>query len=231
MRTLISSLLLLLFVFSCEKDTGYHGSFMKAKISDFDPSCSTCILQFPDDSLLVKYEIGRSPGNSYRAINLNRGDYQPGQLVKVRIRKPENSELNLCTTLYPSDNHQPVYVTDVRDYDDLRLNDTISLSLNDCLNYPEGGFFICFDSLIGDSRCPAGVYCFWEGNAEVRFRFEKYNSNPILFDLNTHHGFTTDTIIDNYKIKLLDLKPHPVYSKILEKDRLRAEIIIEKTKE
>lgn len=228
MKSILPAIILLLFAFSCEKDADDHSSFMKARISDFDPGCSTCLLEFPDDSLLVRYEIGKSSNNLYQAVNLNKGNFQVGQLLKVRIRKPENNELTPCITLYPADNHQPVYVIDQRDYENLRLNDTLSLSLNDCLNYQGGGFFICFDSLISDSRCPSGVYCIWEGNAEVRFRFEKYNSKPVLFNLNTHAGFTNDTIVDNYRIKLIDLKPHPVWSKIPERNTLRAEIIIEK---
>lgn len=51
--------------------------------------------------------------------------------------------------------------------------------------------------------------CVWEGNAEVRLKFEKLNESPLFFNLNTHQNFIQDTVIDKYKIALLELNPYP----------------------
>jgi hypothetical protein len=190
-------------------------------------NCSSCILDFPDDYMKVKEEIGRSPDNNYQSVNLNKGNYQTGQLLKVKIRKADTNELTQCIALYSSNNYKNIYITDFEDFDNLILNDTVSLSFHDCLNDSEYQMYICLDSVLNDSRCPSGVNCFWEGNATVRFKYQKYNSNPVIFDLNTHKGFRSDTIIDRYKFTLLDLTPYPTAHKKIEQKDYTARILIE----
>lgn len=228
MKKIIPFLILFLILSSCERNNDNLTSFLTAKIAGFDQNCSTCILEFPDDSQEVSEEIGRSPGNYYQSVNLGKGDYQTGQKLKVKIRKPETEELKACLALYPSNNYQGIFVTDFKNYDDLITNDTAYLSYNDCLNNPEDQWYICFDSVLNDSRCPKEVYCFWEGNASVRFKFEKYNSRPVIFDLNTHLGFTHDTIIDSYKFTLLGLSPYPSVNRRTRLRDYKAKILIER---
>ena len=217
-------------MFACEKSTDKINSNYIARIVGFDLNCSTCILDFPDDSLEVQGEIGKSPRNHYQAINLGKDNLKIGQKLKVKIRKVETNELRECITLYPSYDYKNVFITDFENFNNLIFNDTIDLSYQDCLNDPENQMYICLDSVLNDSRCPTGAYCFWEGNAEVRFKFEKFNEKPILFNLNTHRGFTTDTIVDGYKFTLIGLSPHPTMEhRIVQKD-YKAEIIVKKNK-
>jgi len=225
---LLAILICLIPVTSCEKSPIEVNSYLIARIVGFDMNCSTCTLEFPDDSLKVKKEIGLSPENKYQSVNLNRGNYQIGQLVKVKIRKPETNELTPCIALYPSYNYKSVFVTEYEDFDNLILNDTVSVSYHDCLNDGEDQMYICLDSVLNDSRCPIGVYCFWEGNATVRFKFQKYNSKPVIFDLNTHKGFTNNIIIDGYKFTLLGLIPYPIANQKTEINDYMAKILIEK---
>jgi|WetSurSiteA1Bulk_404760.scaffolds.fasta_scaffold02503_6 hypothetical protein len=227
-KKLISLSILFLLLTACEKSSYEENSYLIAMITGFDWNCSTCILEFPEDSLKVKIEIGQSPDNKYQSVNLNKGNYQIGQLLKVKIRTPDANELAPCIDLYPSFNYKSIYITDYRGFDDLKLNDTLSLACHDCLNDIENQMYICLDSVLNDSRCPSGVYCFWEGNATVRFKFQKYNSEPVIFDLNTHKGFTSSTIIDSYKFTLLGLTPYPVANQIIEQKKYIAKILIEK---
>jgi hypothetical protein len=228
MRMLISLLVFLLLIPACEKSSDELNSYLIARIVGFDMNCSTCILDFPDDYVKVKEEIGQSPDNNYQSVNLNKGNYQTGQLLKVKIRKPDTNELTQCIALFPSYTYRNIYITDFEDFDNLILNDTVYLSCRECLNDSENQMYICLDSVLNDSRCPSGVQCFWEGNATVRFNYYKYNSKPVKFDLNTHKGFTCDTIIDRYKFTLLGLTPYPMaYQKIEQKD-YKAKILIEK---
>jgi hypothetical protein len=228
MKKYLSILILFLLLPACEKSSYEVNSYLIARIVGFDMNCSTCILEFPDDSLNVREEIGQSPDNNYQSVNLNKSNYQIGQLLKVKIRKPKANELTPCIDLYPSYNYKSVFITAFENFDSLILNDTISLSCHDCLNDSENQIYFCLDSVLNDSRCPIGVYCFWEGNASVRFKFQKYNSKPVIFDLNTHKGFTSDTIIDSYKFTLLGLTPYPIVHQIIEQKDYRAKILIER---
>lgn len=72
-----------------------------------------------------------------------------------------------------------------------------------------GDFCIRFDTVFNDSRCPADVICVWEGNAELGFTFITSES-VIPFKLNTYKGYTTDTIIENFKFELKNVFPAPL---------------------
>lgn len=228
MKKLSPLLLLFLLLSACEKSTNESNSYHLARIVGFDMNCSTCILKFLEDSAQVKKEIGQSPDNVYESINLNKGNYQIGQLLKVKIRAPNNYELNACITLYPSYSYKNIFVTQFEDFDKLFLNDTVNISYNDCLNESTNQFYVCFDSLINESRCPLGAMCFWQGNASVRLKFEKFNQRPILFDLDTFRSFTNDTIIDGYKFTLIDLLPYPSIDYRIKPKDYKAQILIEK---
>ena len=230
MKKIIIFTIITSFMLACEESTDILSSSLTAKIVGFDLNCSTCILEFPDDSLEVKGEIGKSLGNYYQAINLGKDNFTVGQKLKVKIRKAETNELRECITLYPTYNYKNVFITDFENFDSLILNDTIDLSYGDCLNDPENQMYICLDSVLNDSRCPTGVECFWEGNALVRFKFERFNEKPVLFNLNTHRGFTTDTIVDGYKFTLTGLRPYPSIKHRFEQKDYKAEIIVNKNK-
>jgi hypothetical protein len=196
MKNILFYIALISLMFACEKKEDKINIDLTANIAGFDMNCSTCILEFPDDFAQVRKEIGNSPDNLYNAINLNRSDFNIGQKLRVKIRKAEIDELKPCITLYPTNNYASVVITELDKFDELIFNDTIELSFRDCLYNQEDSIYICLDSVLSDSRCPTGVNCFWEGNAEVRFKFEKFNEEPVLFNLNTHRGFANDMIID-----------------------------------
>jgi hypothetical protein len=218
-------------MFACEKisdKVNHEDLYHIARIAGFDLNCSTCILEFPKDSLQIKEEIGKSPGNYYQTINLHKGDYEIGQKVKVKIRKPDVNELTPCITLYPSYNYENVYVTEFENFDNLILNDTVQLKCGECLYDSKNQFYICIDSVLNDSRCPSGANCIWSGNAEVRFIFEKLNHVPILFTLNTHIRFLSYIVLNGYRITLLDLDPYPTMRSQIDQKNYKAEIIISK---
>jgi hypothetical protein len=230
MKKIIIIVVMLSFMFACEKYTDKTDNRYTARIVAFDLNCSTCILEFPDDYMMVQEEIGESSGNYYEAINLSRGPYEIGQMLRVKIRKADINELTPCITLYPSRNYKKVFVTEFEDFNNLTFNDTIELSCRDCLYDPENQLYICLDSVLNDSRCPSGVYCFWEGNAAVRFKFEELNEKPIFFNLNTHRGFTADTIINGYKFTLIGLSPYPSIEHRIAQSDYKAKLIVKRIK-
>ena len=208
MKKLMFLTILFSLIISCEKNMLRFESDYVARIAGFDPNCSVCILEFPDETAQVQKEIGSSPDNYYLAANLTKGDYEIGQRIKVRIRKAKNEELTSCNS-QNSNGYEKVVITNLEKFNDLVFNDTVSLSYRDCLYEPVNQFYVCLDSVFNDSRCPNGAYCFWEGNAVVRLKFEKIPDQPEFFDLNTHRQFRTDTTIGGYTISLVGLDPVP----------------------
>ena len=71
----------------------------------------------------------------------------------------------------------------------LALPDTLDLAYQDTLFFYEQQDWLTFDGLVHDSRCPTGVTCIWEGNAEVTY--------------------TPDTTLADLTVALLDLMPYP----------------------
>jgi hypothetical protein len=111
------------------------------------------------------------------------------------------------------------------------LNNAIIISEGDCAGDFETNRYICLVSVLNDSRCPDGVQCFWQGNAEAKFKFTNPDENPIYFNLNTYMGFTNDTIIGGYKFTLKNLTPYPSIKNTILPKAYKAEIDIEKVAE
>jgi hypothetical protein len=224
------SLLGFLFVvfICCENGSDENNHQYIAEVVGYDLNCTTCILSFPNDSLTIKNILGESPNNYYQTVNLNKNEFLIGQKIKVKVREAKSSELKACITLYPSYNYANIYVLEYEFYQDFIFNDTIDLGYGDCLNNFENQNIICFDSVINDSRCPIGEECKWEGNAVVRFKLERYNETPRLFDLNTNNEFQTDTLIGVYRLFLIGLIPYPENFNEIRQEVYQAEIMIKK---
>lgn len=209
MKRILIFLVFVPLVLTCKKEPWHLDSFITGRIIGYDLNCSTCIMEFPEDPVAVKESIGESKDNYYVAVNLNKDNYEIGQQIKVRIRKPETNELNYCITLYPSSDYRSVYVEELKDFGEIVYSDTLSLAWHDCLTDIENRYFICLDSVVNDSRCPTGLECLWAGMANVRLRFQKYNGSPVYFDLLALLPPNSEKIIDGFKFKLIELEPYP----------------------
>ncbi|MGW1739391.1 hypothetical protein ACWCPQ_11330 [Nocardia sp. NPDC001965] len=67
---------------------------------------------------------------------------------------------------------------------------------------------VSFAEVPDDSRCPAGTTCVWEGDATVvaEVTVEGHRSRP---ELHTSPRFTTEVVVDGYRIALVALRPSP----------------------
>ena len=95
------------------------------------------------------------------------------------------------------------------------INDN-SIPLYNCSEKAMGMPYICFDSLINDSRCPVGAECIWQGTAIIQASFhENGNSHTFKISLQGYPtlGNTNDTTINGYRIIFTDLEPHPEVNK------------------
>lgn len=216
------------FLLTCEKGSYSPDSFIKARIVGYDLNCSTCILEFPDDSITVKNEIGESQNNYYEALNLNKSNFEIGQQIKVKVRKSMTTELLDCITLYPSFNYKSIIIEDYENFGNIIYNDTINLLYQDCFTDCENKFYICFDTLLNDSRCPIGAMCIWAGIATLRFKFQKYNEAPIYFNLCTPGPINNHKIIDRFRFTIIDLIPYPSIKSTNKRDRYKAILVVTK---
>jgi len=224
-KLFLTGFVLFLFLTGCEKEKETSGNKYVAQIVGFDLNCSTCIVMFPDDSLGVKREIGSSPNNYYHIINLEKGSYTIGQKLKVEVRKAQDKELKSCITLYPSYAYENLYLLNHETFKDLVFSDTIDLAYQDCLYDSEMQTYICFDSVLTDSRCPGGAECVWAGEAAVRFRIEKPDNSPYFIDLNE---YTSNTLVGGYEFSFLELFPYPAVNKQIKPGDYKARIVIKR---
>ncbi|MGN6247985.1 MAG: hypothetical protein ACTHNG_06485 [Ginsengibacter sp.] len=86
-----------------------------------------------------------------------------------------------------------------------------SVQLNECSDN-KASAYICFDSLLTDSRCPAGAECIWQGTALIRVTFhEKNTAHTFKMSLKAFPslGYPADTTVAGYKISFEKLEPYP----------------------
>jgi hypothetical protein len=115
--------------------------------------------------------------------------------------------------------------SDVNEEYNLSANSIVTLKYKECVDISDFGFKICLDSILNDSRCPSGVVCVWEGDAEVGFIIEKANEIK-HFRLHTQGNFQRDTTINGLKISLQSLIPYPADGSEIDQKDYSAEIIV-----
>lgn len=108
-------------------------------------------------------------------------------------------------------------------------SDTIEINTSNVVFDVSRKVSLQLDSVLNDSRCPKGLKCVWEGNAQIQLTAKTLSddlSHKIV--LNTNPKFPQDTLIQNHKIKLLELNPYPDNKKPISYYDYRAIIVIEK---
>jgi hypothetical protein len=89
------------------------------------------------------------------------------------------------------------------------------------------GLFISFASVPSDSRCPEGVNCVWEGNAEVALalRSPKKKATPIVLNTTSE---PREAVYGAYRIRLLGLTPNRKSDSPIDPSRYSAALIVTK---
>jgi hypothetical protein len=105
-----------------------------------------------------------------------------------------------CVMIFATCNKSQVAASDIN-----------SATLHNCTgNLAEP--YICFDSLLTDSRCPTGAVCIWQGTALIKISFhEKGNVHSFIMSLKgfPSMGYTSDTILNGYHVVFSSLEPYP----------------------
>jgi hypothetical protein len=205
-RALFIGIVMTFSFISCEKSDNNDSKNYLAEVLSYDSSCGTCVLSFPYQLDEVKNKVGESMDNLYRAVNMNLDDYSQGEILKVTFRAAKDSEIPVCTALGPTYNYKNIYIENTENCNSIDYGERISLSYGECRYDPLKNTYICFDTVVSDSRCPDDVWCIWAGEARVRFRFTKRGGDSIMAEVKLG---SQDVIIAGYKFSFIELRPYP----------------------
>lgn len=96
------------------------------------------------------------------------------------------------------------------------LGDHVELDLGQSTSFSGVDLTAKFEGVVGDSRCPTGAVCVWEGNAEILLRVksgdleETYSLNTTLDPKQVDH--------DGFQIELVTVEPYPVVDEEISAD-------------
>ena len=66
-----------------------------------------------------------------------------------------------------------------------------------------------FDGVSADSRCPLGGFCIRAGDATVTLTARRLPAASATLTLNTDPGLRSETPFQDYRVRLVELNPHP----------------------
>lgn len=86
---------------------------------------------------------------------------------------------------------------------------TISLRTGASADVASTGVRLTFERVAGDSRCPRGVTCVWEGDAVAVLRAEAAGAGGVVLQLHTNAQFARHGEAHGLVIRLQELAPYP----------------------
>ena len=107
----------------------------------------------------------------------------------------------------------------------LRIGTEFTFQINKAYTSEDGKFTLKITE-IGDSRCPEGVVCIWQGEVTVKGEWTENNSKS-TFEL---HSVLTDQQKqpEGYTLKLVDARPYPTYGDDSKHEDLLVTLLIQK---
>lgn len=89
------------------------------------------------------------------------------------------------------------------------LGKPFDLKVGESVVFEPGGLAVGFDRIIGDSRCPIDMFCFWPGDAAGLLWTHLPSEEKTAFDLHTYRDFRWKFKYDRYEITLVAVAPYP----------------------
>lgn len=125
-------------------------------------------------------------------------------------------------TITPVPTSTPIPIIPTEQLIESQLDEEIQIKIGESVTLEGGNLTIKFKSLAGDSRCPQGVVCVWEGNAEVILEVSK---NEVA--LNTALD-PKEKVVGDYNIQLRDVIPYPKAGEELKPENYSIKIVVSK---
>jgi hypothetical protein len=96
------------------------------------------------------------------------------------------------------------------DVAEITAGEPFRLGVGEAARQPAEDLTVRFVAVAGDSRCPTGVQCFWEGDAEVELKVTRGEEESSV-SLHTHGGkdYPRQAQALGCILSLEDLEPHP----------------------
>jgi hypothetical protein len=96
------------------------------------------------------------------------------------------------------------------------LGENFQLNVGESAQIEAESLQIGFEEVSGDSRCPKGERCIWEGDATVRVWLQKVSETKKTHELHTAPNEEGEVSYLGYEIKLIRLDPYPISGKTIE---------------
>lgn len=104
------------------------------------------------------------------------------------------------------------------------LEEPFKLKIGHSAFFQEEGLRITFVNVTRDSRCPAGVECFWAGEVGVLLKAEK-GAGTEEFELFLPR-YAASIGFDKYEIELVSVSPYPVQGEKIESSEYEAGFVV-----
>ena len=92
---------------------------------------------------------------------------------------------------------------------DARLGQPFTLKAGESALLEGQRLCVTFDEVTGDSRCPRGVQCIWEGDAAVRLTVVQEGQEKATLDLHTAPRYNQEAEYRDFRVVLMDVAPYP----------------------
>jgi hypothetical protein len=129
----------------------------------------------------------------------------------------------------------PLTTSDTGDNSDIHLNQPFQLKVGENIKLIPDNLTVGLKTVLSDSRCPIGVVCFWEGEADINIWLLKNRIDTIhgILKIRGYIGIRDslhDRYIDTigYRIKLMQLDPYPQYPIPNDFSKYKATLLVSK---
>ena len=112
-------------------------------------------------------------------------------------------------------------------YNEIELDKEFNIKVGDSAVLVDQGMVIKFKSVAGDSRCPSGAVCVWEGNATVILNLKNSNVDTLTANLNTSIE-PKQANFSNLIIELKSLAPYPKLNESINPNNYIAGLLVKK---
>ncbi len=101
-----------------------------------------------------------------------------------------------------------------------------TLNIGESIQIGDDEVLVGFAEILSDSRCPVGVWCFWEGDAAADLWVQYPGEEPQGFVLHTHGGFDQCLEIGIHTVCLEQVDPYPVYPDPIDPDSYLVTMVV-----
>jgi hypothetical protein len=180
-----------------------------------------------DSGVVHQYAIQGGPWvieastGSYQVLNLPREYMREG--LKVKFVGIIRKDIVIIPALWPL--MELLEITPIGTVPQLvKLNQPFKLQVTKSALEPTSGVQLTFKSVLGDSRCPTGVVCVWQGEAVVEVNIKVNGKDYGDFKMSTYNATLID--LGNYYVQFRNLYPYPAINIRIDPSQYVGEFVI-----